>query len=105
MITVLVVCGSGVATSNLAAEKLKSLCNDENISIDTYQCKASEASARKKMIDPDIIVTTVNLDEKFDVPVINGKSLITEIGIPEFKKELFSVLVQVLSSSNSLQNG
>lgn len=106
MITVLVVCGSGVATSTLASEELKSLCKDENIEIDTYQCKTSDAKARKKMIDPDIIVTTTNMNEEFDIPVINGKALISEVGIKEFKLEFFEAMVKLLGSkSSSVQNG
>jgi len=106
MITVLVVCGSGVATSTLASEKLKTLCKDENISINTYQCKTTDASARKKMVDPDIIVTTANINEEFDVPVINGKALITESGLIEFKSEFLSEVIKILSSkSNAVQNG
>ncbi len=101
MITVLVICGSGVATSTLAAEKLKSICKEENVDIKTYQCKASDAKARTKMVDPDIIVTTVKLDQEFNIPVINGKSLITENGIAEFKKEFFSFIVKLLGSKSN----
>ena len=60
MITILVICGSGVATSTLAAEKLKSICKEENIDIETYQCKVSDAKARAKMIDPDISLQPLN---------------------------------------------
>ena len=105
MINVLVVCGSGVATSTLAAEKLKSLCKYENIDIETYQCKTSDVKARKKMIDPDIIVTTANLNEEFDIPVINGKALITEVGLKEFKLEFFENIVKLSGSKlNLVQN-
>ncbi|WP_329382919.1 PTS sugar transporter subunit IIB [Anaerofustis butyriciformans] len=101
MITILVICGSGVATSTLASEKLKSICKEENIDIETYQCKVSDAKARAKMIDPNIIVTTAELNEEFNIPVINGKSLITQNGVAEFKKELFSVIVKLLSSNSN----
>lgn len=99
MITVLVICGSGVAMSSLASQKLKEICEEENIKIKTYQCKSGEAKAKTKMIDPDIIITTVGLTEEFNIPIIDGKPLITEKGMAEFKKDLFSVIVK-LSSFN-----
>ncbi|MFQ7076137.1 MAG: hypothetical protein ACLRQZ_07370 [Clostridia bacterium] len=63
--------------------------------------QVSDAKARAKMIDPNIIVTTAELNEEFNIPVINGKSLITENGVAEFKKELFSVIVKLLSSNSN----
>ncbi|MCG6461306.1 PTS galactitol transporter subunit IIB, partial [Vibrio parahaemolyticus] len=39
---VIVACGGAVATSTMAAEEIKDLCNDNDISIEIVQCRVNE---------------------------------------------------------------
>lgn len=90
MVSVLVVCGSGVATSTLASQKIKEFAKERRINLNIIQCRQLEAAAQAKLNDADLIVTTCYIDGMASIPIIDGKPLITDNGIEEFKKEFFS---------------
>ena len=46
MKTVLVACGTAIATSTVVAKKIKRLCEQNNIEVKTVQCKAADAASR-----------------------------------------------------------
>ncbi|HBM7351643.1 TPA: PTS galactitol transporter subunit IIB, partial [Klebsiella oxytoca] len=59
MITILVACGSGVATSTLAADEVKSVCVEYGIAnFKINKCSMSELAS--EMQSADIVLTTNN---------------------------------------------
>ncbi|MFQ7076138.1 MAG: PTS galactitol transporter subunit IIB [Clostridia bacterium] len=73
MKTILVACGTGIATSTVAAKKCEGICKEAGIQVKTVQCKAAEAASKVKVIKPDVIVgTTDNPGDIGDTVLLNG---------------------------------
>ncbi len=90
--TILVACGTGIATSTVAAKKIQGICKEKGYDIKTVQCKALEASSKAKTLKPDIVVGTCDMPGTFDVPVLNGRCLLTGVKLNEFVDELTGLL-------------
>ncbi|MDO5146025.1 MAG: PTS sugar transporter subunit IIB [Eubacteriales bacterium] len=81
MKTILVACGSGVATSTVANQKITSFL-DENGWKGQYkivQCQVSEVSEKSK--SADFCVATTVVTGEVSCPVIPGLPLLTGIGV------------------------
>lgn len=78
---IVVACGTGIATSTVVADKISEACKKEGINVDITQCKVTEL--RSYADEADLIVSTTIVKDKYDVPVVNGLSLIT--GVEEEK--------------------
>lgn len=87
---VLVACGGAVATSTVAANKIRELCKKEHIPVDVQQCRVSELEAKKDGVD--LIVTTARVDRDYGVPVIHGIAFISGISINRTEKKILDVL-------------
>ncbi|MDV5971779.1 PTS galactitol transporter subunit IIB [Escherichia coli] len=80
MINILVACGSGVATSTLAADEVKSVCAEYGITAFKIN-KCSMAELSSEMAHADIVLTTNNY--KGDIgkphipPIHHEKNLVT----------------------------
>ena len=67
MINILVACGSGVATSTLAADEVKSVCAEYGItSFKINKCSMAELSS--EMAHADIVLTTNNYKGDIGIP-------------------------------------
>ena len=75
---VLVVCGTGIATSTLVALAIKTEMAARGIEVETSQCKVSEVEAH--CADADLIVSTTQVPAKLDKPVIVTLAFLTGIG-------------------------
>ncbi|CEI82064.1 PTS galactitol transporter subunit IIB [Oceanobacillus oncorhynchi subsp. incaldanensis] len=87
---VLVACGGAVATSTVAANKIRALLKENNIDADVSQCRVSELGS--KVSGTDLIVTTAKVDKDYGVPVIHGLAFISGVGLDKTKKEILEVL-------------
>ena len=77
MITILVACGSGVATSTLAADEVKSVCAEYGIAnVKINKCSMSELAS--EMQSADVVLTTNNY--KGDITGINEAALRKKLG-------------------------
>jgi PTS system galactitol-specific IIB component len=88
--TILVACAGAVATSTVAAQKIKDLCNKAGIPADVIQCRISELDANSERAD--IIVTTSKVTKNFGKPLISGIPFISGIGIEEVEKQIIKAL-------------
>ena len=86
--TILVACGTGIATSTVAAKKIKGILKDKGYDVETVQCKALEAASKAKTLKPSFVVGTCDMPGTFDIPVLNGRCLLTGVGLDAFKEEL-----------------
>ena len=87
---VLVACGGAVATSTVAANKIKDLLKNNNIEANVEQCRVNELSSKANNVD--LIVTTAKVDREYDVPVIHGIAYISGVGIKKKKKKVLAAL-------------
>lgn len=87
---VLVACGGAVATSTVAANKIKDLLNNNNIEANVEQCRVNELSSKANNVD--LIVTTAKVDREYDVPVIHGIAYISGVGIDKTNEKVLAAL-------------
>ncbi|HHV75185.1 MAG TPA: PTS sugar transporter subunit IIB [Thermoanaerobacterium sp.] len=88
--TVIVACGTGIATSTVVAEKITEACKRENLHVNIIQCKVTEIKGYAE--NADLIVTTTILKDNFGKKSINALSLITGIGEEKVLEEIISEL-------------
>lgn len=61
---ILSVCGTGVATSTVAAKKTKELLAKKGINVDVIECKVTEVTVRVEAVKPDVILHTTPVTDK-----------------------------------------
>jgi PTS system galactitol-specific IIB component len=89
--TVIVSCGTGIATSTVVAKSIEEACKAAGISVITKQCKAAEIQV---LIDQgaDLIVTTSQMRSDPGIPVIRGLAFLTGIGKDKVLEEIIAIL-------------
>ncbi|MDF7639594.1 PTS sugar transporter subunit IIB [Lactobacillus sp. ESL0791] len=96
-VNILIACGSGVATSTIAADEVKSICDEYDIK--NYQiskCSMTEMPDMSK--SADIVLTTNNYRGKIDVPLISVTGFITGINTETLKKKVGEKLLSLAQS-------
>jgi len=88
--TIIIACGTGIATSTVATGKVKKLCKENNIDFEIKQCKISEVKSYAD--DADLLVTTTITNKNYDFPVINAQSFLTGIKEDETLQEILDAL-------------
>jgi len=77
---ILVVCGTGIATSTAAENKIQQHLSARGYTVQTSQCIAAETNMKAASYKPDVIVTTTKLPiVKVEV---DGKTMFNVQGIP-----------------------
>ncbi len=79
--TIVVSCGTAIATSTHVSLKLKEMLGERGLSINTIQCRVSEVTDYADQAD--LVVTTAQIPFDLPVPVINGLPFLTGVGIKE----------------------
>ncbi|MEJ2412080.1 MAG: PTS sugar transporter subunit IIB [Anaerolineales bacterium] len=79
--TIVVSCGTAIATSTHVALKLKEMLGERGFSINTIQCRVSEVTDYADQAD--LVVTTAQIPFDLPVSVINGLPFLTGVGIKE----------------------
>lgn len=87
---ILVACGGAVATSTVAAERIRDLLKKENIDADVRQCRISELQSNKD--EADLIVTTARVNKDYGIPVVHGVSFVSGINQEKTEKEIINAL-------------
>lgn len=87
---VLVACGGAVATSTMAADRVRELCKKHNIAVDVQQCRISELASRADQAD--LIVTTAKVSRDYGVPVIHGIAFVSGINIDQTEAKILEIL-------------
>ena len=76
---ILVICGTGVATSTVEAVKIQEHCASQGIQISIAQGKVMDLV--RGVEGYDLIVATTPIPESIKIPVIQGLSFLTGIGV------------------------
>lgn len=94
MITILVACGSGVATSTLAADEVKSVCAEYGIA--SYKInKCSMAELPSEMGNADVVLTTNNYKGDIGKPHMSVAGFITGINEAALRQKLGDLLTEL----------
>lgn len=88
---VIVACGGAVATSTLAAEEIKELCEAHGIQVEIVQCRINEIETF--MDGVHLICTTAKVDRKFgDIPLVHGMPFISGVGMETLRETILTLL-------------
>ncbi len=80
---IIVACGGAVATSTMAAEEIKELCQSHHIPVELIQCRVNEIETY--MDGVHLICTTAKVDRSFgDIPLVHGMPFVSGVGIEAF---------------------
>ena len=76
---VLVICGTGIATSTVVAIKIREFCATRKISVEVSQGKVMDIV--RGIEGYDLIVATTPIPSKVTIPVIQGLPFLTGVGV------------------------
>ena len=97
-VKILVVCGSGVATSMHAAYKLREYFEKEKLPVHIDGAGNNELANRASSYD--IIISNTMVTVKIDKPVFNAIPLLTGIGEKELVAKLIEKTREILKEKN-----
>jgi len=89
---ILVMCGSSVATSNLAAVKIEEEAKRRKVRVITKKGKISDATMLIAHERPDIVVATAQIGDRDDVKVFSGVPLISTVGQEKLYDDIFAYI-------------
>lgn len=87
---IIVACGGAIATSTVAANKIKELLKVNGIDGEVKQTRITELESEKE--GADLIVTTAKVKKDFGIPTIHGVAFISGIGIEKLEQQILSAL-------------
>lgn len=87
---VIVACGGAVATSTIAANKVKELGAKNGIDVDICQCRISEIPSN--LDGACLIVPTSKVKRDYGIPLITGMPFISGVGVEKTEKKILKVL-------------
>lgn len=89
---VIVACGGAVATSTMAAEEIKELCDANHIELDLVQCRVTEIETYMDGAESYLYHCRVN--RAFgDIPVVHGMPFVSGVGIEALQQKILSILM------------
>ena len=88
---VIVACAGAVATSTIAAAKIRELCREKGIDAEICQVRISEIESN--LPGASLVVTTSKLKKEFGVPYVPGMSFISGIGEEKTKEKILEILL------------
>lgn len=77
--TIVIICGTGIATSTVVATKVEEICKRHKIPAQVIQGKAVEAQSLSERADL-VVTTTPKLKLNTTVPILNGIPFLNGIG-------------------------
>lgn len=90
--TVVIICGTGIATSTVVAVKMEELCKRNRIPVQVVQGKAVEAQSLSERADL-VVTTTPKLKLTTSVPILNGIPFLNGIGEEALEAAILKALV------------
>jgi PTS system galactitol-specific IIB component len=87
---VLIVCGTGIATSTVVAQKVKEYCEAQGIEVVVDQGKVMDIL--RGADDYDLVVSTTQVPSSVSVPSVNGLPFLTGVGVDQTLEEIKQML-------------
>ena len=85
-------CGTGIATSTVATQKLKQFLENKGIEAQVEQAKVMEIGSKAEQFD--LIVATTQVSSDVKTPVVNAVPLLTGVGLDEFYEKVEKALTE-----------
>lgn len=92
---ILVMCGSSIATSSLAAVKIEDEARRRKVKVSVKKGKVSDTDVLIQTMRPDIIVATAQIKPREDILVFSGVPLLTGIGQDKLYNDLFDAIAKL----------
>lgn len=93
LVKIFIACGSGIATSTLAADAVKKIADGQDIPVEIKKGTFGELSHLDDSYE--LILTTANYRKPVNRPHINVFSLVSGINADKTKEELITCLNQL----------
>lgn len=90
--TILVACGTAIATSTHVALKLKELLSERGLDVQIVQCRVQDLPGM--VLDADLIVATAQVPFEVHIPVVDGIPFLTGLGMKEVVDKIENTLRQ-----------
>lgn len=87
---ILIVCGTGIATSTVVAQKVKEYCEAQGIEVAVDQGKVMDIL--RGADDYDLVVSTTQVPASVSTPSVNGLPFLTGVGVDQTLEEIKSKL-------------
>lgn len=88
---VIVACGGAVATSTVAANRIKDLCKENGIDLELVQCRVNEIESH--LSGTDLICTTMRVKKSYgDIPVMTVMGFISGINEEKLEADILEIL-------------
>lgn len=87
---IIVACGGAVATSTVAANAIKELCQNNNIPVEIMQMRMTEIESNLDGVD--LIVTTMRIKKDFGKPYVNGMPFLSGINKESTEEKILEYL-------------
>jgi len=87
---VIVACGSGVATSQTVASKVKRILDEKGVKANVEAVDIKSLGQHVKTSDVYISITKSKIE--YDIPTLNGIAFLTGMGMKEETDKLISLL-------------
>jgi len=91
-IKILSICGSGVVTSNMMANKLKDMFKEKGYDVSTVEANPSELEGYVMREKFDLIAYSSPIGDSHGVPALNAIGLITGMGEDKFMDDALEIL-------------
>lgn len=95
--TIVVACGSGIATSTHVATVLKEKLSERGFPVTTRQCRVQDLSSN--VDGASLVVTTSAINTNLRIPVITGIAFLTGMGVDQKIDEIVDELTGSETSS------
>lgn len=89
---VLTICGSGVVTSSMIANKITEMLGDEGYDVSATEANPTEIENYLMRTKYDFIAYSTPVGNTHGVPAINAMGVVTGMGDEEFLQEALKVL-------------
>lgn len=91
---ILTICGTGIATSTVAAEKCKQLLTKRGLKVEVVECKAIEASGKISVYSPHVVVATTPISDKalLNTKKFIGLPFLTGVGMEKLADDIATYL-------------
>lgn len=87
---IIVACGGAVATSTVAAERIRELCKAHGIDAEVSQNRIGELDSVAD--SADLIVTTARVKKAYPCPVIHGIAFISGVNLEKTEADILAAL-------------
>lgn len=94
---ILIACGSGIATSTVIADKVRTLCQSNGYQVKIQQTKVVEV---EKMADDfDLIVASTRIPESIQTPSVFAINYLTGINQKTTDQQILDIIAQLEKNS------